>query len=78
MKKQIILTGLLIVGATVFLTGCGEEEKSVAYYKEHLDEARKKHAECAKFSDDPECVNAKAALWRAGEVTVSGEKPKEK
>ncbi|HGS5703872.1 EexN family lipoprotein [Vibrio diabolicus] len=59
MKQLIFLTFL-----SFFLTGCGEEVKSVEYYSNHLDEAKNVREQCEKETATPSenCKNARKAL----------------
>ena len=52
--------------AALPLAACGEAEKSVEYYKQHLDEAREKSARCQSNGDaGVNCGNASVAIQRA-------------
>lgn len=51
------------VFAAAMLSGCGEETKSVDYYKAHLDEARDLSARCVHNAAAGEnCGNAAVAI----------------
>jgi hypothetical protein len=52
LKKYGLVAAL---GLTFFLTGC-EEVKSVDWWQSHVDDARKKVAECKKSGSDSEIV----------------------
>ncbi len=65
--KQIILKGLLVFGVIAFLTGCGEEAKTVNYYKSNIEEAKAKLQECNKMetvneTKELDCQNAQSAI----------------
>lgn len=48
------------------LAGCGEAEKSVEYYKTHLDEARELSARCRHNAEaGANCGNAATAIQQA-------------
>jgi len=58
MKNTIILLAL-----SVLLTGC-KGDKSVDYWKQHIDEAKEVKAQCIKDGDDSiNCANAKQAIY---------------
>lgn len=65
--KQIVLKTLLAVGVIAFLAGCGEEAKTVNYYKDHIEEAKAKLQECKKMetvndTKELDCQNAQSAV----------------
>lgn len=39
---------LICIVATIAMNGCGDKAKSVAYYKEHIDEAKSTSDRCQK------------------------------
>ncbi|MFV0948311.1 EexN family lipoprotein [Campylobacter jejuni] len=59
--------GLISLGALAFLIGCGDEAKTLEYYKNHLEEAKQKVEMCKKLEHSNEtqqldCSNAKEAI----------------
>ncbi|MCV3371741.1 EexN family lipoprotein [Campylobacter lari] len=65
MKK--IFFGLTTVGILILFFGCGEEVKTLEYYKNHLEEAKEKVEACKKLELSNEaqrldCENAKEAM----------------
>jgi hypothetical protein len=53
----------MLMCAALPLAGCGEEAKSVEYYKKHLTEAREKAARCQSNGDaGSNCGNAAVAI----------------
>lgn len=55
----------LLVVVVLLLSGCGEETKSVDWWRNHPEDAMQKADECKKSGADTEnCKNAKAALFR--------------
>ncbi|CZE46454.1 EexN family lipoprotein [Campylobacter geochelonis] len=67
MKNVIIAS--LAVGVVLFLSGCGEEPKSVEYFMQHPDEAEIKNNRCMGASDKStfekeECKNASEVVIR--------------
>lgn len=62
MRKGLGVAALLALS----LTACGEADKSVDYYMQHLDEAREKSARCLANGDaGTNCGNAAVAIQRA-------------
>lgn len=59
--KKVILSAVLAAMVLSF-AGCGDDVKTVEYYKEHADERIEKIAECRNnpggMKDDPNCKNA--------------------
>lgn len=56
--------------AALALVGCGEEEKSVEYYKAHLEEARNLSARCMHNADAGlNCGNAAVAIQEMARET---------
>lgn len=56
---------MLIVTFVFLLSGCGEETKSVDWWRNNPDEAIKKVQECkSSGADTDNCKNVKAALHR--------------
>jgi hypothetical protein len=54
---------MMLMCAALPLAGCGEEAKSVEYYKKHLTEAREKAARCQSNGDAGDnCGNAAVAI----------------
>ncbi|EAO8023241.1 acetyltransferase [Salmonella enterica] len=55
----------LLVVVALLLSGCGEETKSVDWWRNHPEDAMKKADECKNSGADTEnCKNVKAALFR--------------
>ncbi|EAR1644316.1 TPA: EexN family lipoprotein [Citrobacter freundii] len=55
----------LLVVVVLLLSGCGEETKSVDWWRNHPEDAMKQADECKKSGADTEnCKNVKAALFR--------------
>jgi len=58
-----------VISATALLSACTPkpEPKTVDYYVKHVAEWQKVFDECAnnpgKLKDDPDCVNAQAAMY---------------
>ncbi|QHD70843.1 EexN family lipoprotein (plasmid) [Sphingobium yanoikuyae] len=62
MRKCLIVLAF----AALPLAACGEDEKSVEYYMQHLDEAREKAGRCQSNGDaGVNCGNAAVAIQRA-------------
>ncbi len=59
MMKYVVITLVLL------LSGCGEETKSVDWWRNHPEDAMKKADECkASGTDTENCKNVKAAMFR--------------
>ncbi len=57
--KYVVITLVLL------LSGCGEETKSVDWWRNHPEDAMKKADECkASGADTENCKNVKAAMFR--------------
>lgn len=53
----------LLIAGTAFLTGCEEETKSYAWYKDHETETYRVHEKCVQSgSDSKNCHNARRAF----------------
>lgn len=65
--KHFIFSGLLSLGALAFLAGCGDEVKTVEYYKQNIKEAKEKDTKCQKQGNlnenqQMDCSNARQAI----------------
>ncbi|SEK03739.1 hypothetical protein SAMN05518849_13139 [Sphingobium sp. AP50] len=66
---------IILVCAALPLAACGEKEKSVEYYKLHLDEAREKVGRCQSNGDaGVNCGNAAVAMKRAAQEKFERER----
>lgn len=56
---------IMMLVSLLALSGCGEETKSVDWWRNHPEDALKKADECKKSGADTDnCKNVKAALFR--------------
>ncbi len=76
--KKVILSAVLAAMVLSF-TGCGEDVKTVEYYKEHPDERDAKISEClnnpGQANDDANCANAGSAKLHSGIPIEPGKAP---
>ncbi|MGJ8515194.1 EexN family lipoprotein [Carnimonas bestiolae] len=70
----------VLASFAVLLSGCSDhgDAKSVSYYKEHMDEAEQKQAQCQEdqvdFQKNEDCRNAADAIMNGGDFTPSPHK----
>lgn len=73
---RLVSQVVIAMGITVMaLSACAPEPRTVDYYRAHPTEARKRMDEClgnpGKYRNDPDCLNANAAL----DTGIRGLKP---
>lgn len=76
--KKVILSAVLAVMILSF-AGCGDDIKTVEYYKEHIAERDAKISECMNnpggHKGDANCVNAAQAKLHSGVAVEPGKSP---
>lgn len=79
MKKQNLAIALILSAAA--LAGCGDEPKTVDYYKANIDDAKEAAAECknkgiSPLADTPDARNCMAAMTAIREHRIEENKGK--